>query len=277
MSRFGGDQSRGNGDLFVIFIAHFWRISRRRKLSSSARSGSNKQDGSINRMRRPSVSLPPPPPLLLLLGSLMGRELLLRRGLRCKLICSNSAVISIKAAWPFFLPPSYWSLAPPQTSSSYKSGAAGRRERKRKLSPLCLHMLVCVFKTSSILASGLFSSRDEFFIADRLWTAQRALGWCFSIRTDVSIVLSAPVSHLCNASFFFCFIPFQCGLGCTWLPEQHDGSLKETHACPTCWQVEKASRDGPKGTWTVCGQHFSRCLKGFTLPVHTDGRITQRD
>lgn len=160
--------------------------------------GSNKQDGSINRLRCPPVSLPPP----LLLASLMGRELLLRRGLRCKLICSNSAVISIKAAWPFFLPPSYWSLAPPQTSSSYKSGAAGRRERKRKLSPLCLHMLVCVFKISSILASVLFSSRDEFFIADRLWTAQRALARYFSIRTDVSIVLSAPVSHLCNASFF---------------------------------------------------------------------------
>lgn len=70
-------------------------ISRRRKLSSSAMRGSNKQDGSINRLRCPPVSLPP---LLLLLGSLMGRELLLRRGLRCKLICSNSAVISIKAA-----------------------------------------------------------------------------------------------------------------------------------------------------------------------------------
>lgn len=96
-SRFSRDQSpvetRGNR---VIFNVHFWMISRRRELSSSAVSGSNKQDGSINRLRCPPASLPPPPPPLP--GSLMGRELLLRRGLRCKLICSNSAVISIKAA-----------------------------------------------------------------------------------------------------------------------------------------------------------------------------------
>lgn len=103
VSRFSRDQSRGDSDLFATFNVHFWMISRRRKLSSSAMRGSNKQDGSINRLRCPPVSLP----LLLLLGSLMGRELLLRRGLRCQLICSNSAVISIKAARPFFLPPSY--------------------------------------------------------------------------------------------------------------------------------------------------------------------------